>query len=91
MAKTIPTQIRIDSDTKKLSSELFARLGLDMSTAVNMFLSQCVLRNGLPFTVSMPEYNQETLEAMVEAKRIAHDPDVKGYTNMHDLMSALDA
>ncbi len=91
MAKTVPTQIRIDSDTKKLSTELFSRLGLDMSTAVNMFLNQCVLRNGLPFSVSMPEYNKETLKAMAEAKRIAHDPDVKGYTNMRDLMSALDA
>ncbi len=91
MAKTIPTQIRIDAETKKLSTELFSSLGLDMSSAVNMFLRQCVLRNGLPFSVSMPEYSQETIEAMLEAKRIAHDPDVKGYTNMKDLMAALDA
>ncbi len=91
MAKTIPTQIRIDADTKRLSTELFSNLGLDMSSAVNMFLRQCVLRNGLPFSVSMPEYNSETIEAMIEAKRIAHDPDVKAYTNMQDLMKALNA
>ncbi len=91
MAKTVPTQIRIDADTKKLCSELFASLGLDMSSAVNMFLHQCVLRNGIPFSISMPEYNKETIEAMIEAKQIAHDPDVKGYTNMKDLMEALDS
>ncbi len=91
MAKTIPTQIRIDADTKRLSSELFSSLGLDMSSAVNIFLKQCVLRNGLPFSVLMPEYSKETIDAMLEAKRIAHDPDVKGYTNMRDLMAALDS
>ncbi len=91
MAKTIPTQIRIDAETKRLSSELFSNLGLDMSSAVNMFLKQCILRNGLPFKVSMPEYSKETLDAMLEAKRIARDPDVKGYTNIHDLMAALDS
>ncbi len=91
MAKTIPTQIRIDADTKRLSTELFSNLGLDMSSAVNMFLRQCVLRNGIPFSVSMPEYNDETIEAMIEAKRIARDPDIKGYTNMQDLMAALDS
>ncbi len=91
MAKTVPTQIRIDADTKRLSTELFSSLGLDMSSAVNMFLRQCVLRNGIPFSISMPEYNHETIEAMIEAKRIAHDPDVKGYTNMQDLMAALNS
>ncbi len=91
MAKTIPTQIRIEADTKRLSSELFSSLGLDMSSAVNIFLRQCVLRNGLPFNVSLPEYSKETIDAMLEAKRIARDPDVKGYTNMHDLMTALNS
>ncbi len=91
MAKTIPTQIRIDADTKRLSTELFSNLGLDMSSAVNMFLRQCILRNGIPFNVSVPEYNHETIEAMIEARRIARDPNVKGYTNMDDLMAALDS
>ncbi len=33
--------------------------------------------------------NAETVEAMLEADAIAHDPNVKGYTNMADLMEAL--
>ncbi len=37
---TTPTQIRIDSDIKKQANELFSSLGLDMSTAVNLFLYQ---------------------------------------------------
>ena len=87
---TAPTQIRIDSDIKKQATDLFNKLGLDMSSAVNLFLHQCVLRGGLPFSVEIPRFNQTTLHAMDEAKRISRDPDVKGYTNMNELLKALD-
>ncbi len=86
---TAPTQIRIDAEIKKKASDLFNDLGLDMSSAVNLFLHQCVLRGGLPFSVELPRYSQRTLDAMDEARRISHDPDVKGYTNMNDLRKAL--
>ena len=72
---TTPTQIRIDSDVKKKAIDLFDHLGLDMSSAVNIFLHQCVLRGGLPFNVEIPNYSQQTLEAMEEAKgRIKKSP-----------------
>jgi len=38
----------------------------------------------------MPSYNQKTLDAMAEARRISRDPDVKGYSSMEDLKAALD-
>lgn len=82
---TAPTQIRIDADIKKQATDLFNDLGLDMSGAVNLFLHQCVLRGGLPFNVELPRYSQRTLDAMEEAKRISHDPDVEGYTSMDEL------
>lgn len=88
---TSPTQVRIDADIKKQAAELFSSLGLDMSSAINLFLHQCVLRGGLPFRVEMPGYSQEMLEAMSEAKRIARDPDVKGYTSMEELKKALES
>ena len=87
---TTPTQIRIDADIKKQAIDLFNDLGLDMSSAVNLFLHQCVLRGGLPFSVEMPRYNQHTLDAMDEARRISRDPDVRGYTSMDDLRKALE-
>ena len=87
---TAPTQIRIDADIKKQATDLFNALGLDMSSAVNLFLHQCVLRGGLPFRVEMPRYTQRTLDAMDEARRISRDPDVRGYTNMDDLRKALE-
>lgn len=52
---TVPTQIRIDRDIKAQATALFASLGLDMSSAVNLFLRQCVLRGGIPFLIEMPK------------------------------------
>jgi DNA-damage-inducible protein J len=87
---TAPTQVRIDADIKKQAVSLFKDLGLDMSTAVNLFLHQCILRGGLPFPVEVPQYNQKTLDAMAEARRISSDPDIKGYTSMEELKKALE-
>ena len=82
---TSPTQIRIDTDIKKQANSLFNELGMDMSSAVNIFLRQCILHRGLPFNVALPEYNEETLNAMDEAKSISRNPDIKGYSSMEEL------
>lgn len=90
MMSTVPTQIRIDSETKKQAVALFNELGLDMSGAVNLFLRQCVMRGGLPFAVELPRYNDETLAAMAEARKISRDPDVPAYDSMAALKAALE-
>lgn len=87
---TTPTQIRIDKQVKEEANILFSELGIDMSSAVNMFLRQCLLRGGLPFSVEVPQYNKKTIAAMIEAKNIASNPDIPSYNNMEDLMKALD-
>ena len=86
---TTPTQIRIDSNIKREAVALFSNLGLDMSSAVNLFLHQCVLRGGLPFAVEVPQYSDKTLNAMAEARKISRDPDIKGYNSMEELKAAL--
>ena len=88
---TVPTQIRIDETVKAQATSLFNDLGMDMSSAVNIFLRQCLLRGGLPFTVEVPNYSQKTLEALVEAKRISRDETVTSYDNLADLKKALEA
>ena len=87
---TVATQIRIDRNIKEQAAALFSGLGLDMSGAVNLFLHQCVLRGGIPFAVEMPRYNQGTLAAMEEARRISRDPNVPSYDSMASLKKALD-
>ena len=87
---TIPTQVRIDEDLKKQAMDLFSQLGLDMSSAMNIFLRQCVLRNGLPFNVELPQYKTEVIEAMEEAKRISRDPNTKRYSSFSEALEDID-
>ena len=88
---TVPTQVRIDEELKKQSTELFAQLGIDMSSAVNMFLRQCVMRNGLPFDVAVVHCKSETIEAMKEAKALSRDPNAKRYSSFAEALKDIDA
>ena len=86
---TTPTQIRIDSEIKKQANDLFSSLGLDMSTAVNLFLYQCVLRGGLSFKIEQHKYSEETLSSMAETMRISKDSNVKSYDSIDEIKKAL--
>ncbi len=87
MEETI--SILIDWDIKKEATFILRQYGLDISSAVNLFLRQCVLRGGLPFDVTLPSYKRKTLAAMEEAKKISEDPSAKGYTSIEELNDAL--
>ena len=89
MSTTTPTQIRIDTNTKKRANELFATLGMDMSGAVNIFLNQCILRGGIPFQIEVPKYNQETEEAIAEARKLMQDDTAPTYRTMSEYHAAL--
>lgn len=86
MATTLPTQIRIEENTKKQAVELLEGLGLSLSDAVNMFLRQVILQNGIPFEVKYPEFKPEVVEAMVEAKKISRDPNTKLYSSFSEAL-----
>ncbi len=87
---TVPTQVRIDGTLKKQSAELFSQLGIDMSSAVNMFLKQCVMRGGIPFEVTVPNYKQEVLDAMEEARSLSRNPKTKRYSSFSEALEDLD-
>ena len=86
---TVPTQVRIEKNLKIQAVELFDNLGMDMSSAMNIFLKQCVLRGGLPFKVEIPSYNQEVLDAMEEAKILSKDPTTKRYASFNEALKDL--
>jgi DNA-damage-inducible protein J len=66
MSKTIT--VRVEDNTKADAARILKELGLDMSTAVNMFLKQVIITNGLPFMVSANKPNSVTLQAIKEAE-----------------------
>jgi len=84
------TRIRINPTIKKEATELFYALGIDMSTVINIFLLQCIMQGGLPFSVEVPNYNKETIDAIIEAKRISKYKNYKTYSSIEDLRKALE-
>ena len=88
MADTTNVSIRLDVELKKQAEELFSDLGLNMTVAMTMFLRQAVRSQGIPFEISRVP-NAETIAAMLEAEKIARDPNVKGYTNLDELFKDL--
>lgn len=45
--------VRVDDELKKEATAIFNELGLDMSTAVKLFLKQSVLTRSIPFDVKL--------------------------------------
>ncbi len=90
MARTTTNiSIRMDSDLKAQADVLFGELGMNLTTAFNIFVRQAIREGGIPFEISIHQPNKETIAAMLEAERIAKDPSVKGYDNLDELFADL--
>ena len=88
---TMNISIRMDKALKKEADELFNEMGMNISTAFNIFVRQAIRDRAFPFSITLDERpNAETIEAMMEAERIARDPSVKGYRNVKELFDDLD-
>lgn len=82
--------IRTDKDIKAAAEHIYEELGLNLSTAVNMFLRQTIRVNGIPFELKLDVPNETTKAAISEGRRLAHDSSAKGYSDMESLKAALD-
>ncbi|WP_203640116.1 type II toxin-antitoxin system RelB/DinJ family antitoxin [Levilactobacillus wangkuiensis] len=79
--------IRIDADLKEEAQDVYQKLGLDMSTAITLFLKQSIVDKGLPFRPNFENTESYTPE---EAWKIVKSKDLKEYTNLDDLWKDLD-
>lgn len=83
----ISTNISIDADVKSQAQTLFYDLGLDLSTAVNIFLRQAVREGGMPFRICRELPNAETVAAMKEAEEMAANPgSYRRYRSFEELL-----
>ena len=87
---TTNLNIRTDKDVKDQAEVIFNELGLNMTTAINMFLRTTIRENGIPFSLKLDVPNEITAAAIEEGRRIAEDLREKGYTSMDDLKAALE-
>ena len=91
MAK-IATSLTLDADVKKEAQDLFSDLGLDLSTAVGIFLRQSVREQRIPFEVKRDVPNAETMAALEEVKEMeAHPEQYKGYSSFKDVLKEVTA
>ena len=87
MAK-VTTNISLDADLKKASQELYADLGMDLTTAITIFLKQSLRVQGLPFAVTRENPNAETAAAMNEYYEMkAHPEKYKKYSSFREAMN----
>lgn len=79
---------RVDENVKKEAETLFKKMGINMSTAMNLFLKKCILEQGIPFELKVP--NRETLKAIQETEDILSGKiEKKGYNSAEELFEDL--
>lgn len=84
----VSTNINLDSELKRSAQELFADLGMDLTTAVTVFLRQAVREQRLPFAVKREAPNSATIEALKEYEEMkAHPENYPRYSSFHQAMS----
>ena len=81
--------IRTDKEIKQQAQKIFSDLGMDMSTAINVFLRQAIRYRGFPFDLTLEVPNEVTQKAMADAENgiDMHGP----YDSIEALMEALNA
>lgn len=89
MAKTTNVNIRVDEDLKRKAEDIFNELGLNMSTAMNMFLRHSVRYGGIPFELRIEAPNEDTKAAIDDVNNNRKMSQI--FDNVKDLMEDLNA
>ena len=89
MSETTNYTCRMDSNVKSRCEALYAELGMNLSTAINVFLRESLRVGGFPFEVRIKQSNQTTLAAMQEAQKAASDPSYGHYSDAEELLEDL--
>ena len=82
--------IRVDKEIKENAEAIFAELGINMSSAINIFLRKVIRDKGLPFSVTIEEPNKKTIKAIKQGQKIINDDNTPSYDTIDELKKALD-
>ncbi|MCD7955721.1 MAG: type II toxin-antitoxin system RelB/DinJ family antitoxin [Lachnospiraceae bacterium] len=83
----VSTSISIDSDVKAKAQALFADFGMDLSTAINIFLRQAIRENAIPFVIQREDPNADTIAAIKERdEMLSHPEKYKRYSSFREFM-----
>ena len=85
---TTNINVRVDTTLKQEAEALFNDLGLNMSSAITMFLRSAINHDGIPFEVRRPAPNAETRAALDEYEEMKNNPDnYKRYESFDEILS----
>lgn len=87
---TTNLNIRTDEDVKEKAEKIFNELGLNMTSAVNIFLRTAIRERGIPFELKLDVPNETTIAAIEEGRKMASDPSSPRYSNIDELRDALE-
>lgn len=89
MANT-SVNIRMDSDLKKQFEAFCNDMGMNMSTAFNIFAKKAVREYRIPFEIGADMPNEETKAAMREVEEMKRNPNLgKTYSDVDQMMEDL--
>lgn len=89
---TTNMSIRMDAELKKQAETMLSDMGLNMTTAMNMFLRQVVRQGKIPFEIATDIPNAETLAAMQEMDdMLTGKIPAKKYASTKELFEELDS
>ena len=87
---TTNLNIRTDKAIKDQAEEIFNELGLNMTTAINVFLRATIREHGIPFELKLDVPNETTAAAIEEGRKMMSNPSAPRYSSMDALKTALD-
>lgn len=87
---TTNLNIRTDKNIKDQAEEIFNELGLNMTTAVNIFLRTAIREHGIPFELKLDVPNETTVAAIAEGRKLMDDPSAPRYSSIEALKAALE-
>ena len=89
---TVNMSIRMDTDLKKQADAMFSDMGLNMTTAMNMFLRQVVRQGRIPFEIATDIPNAETVAAIKEMDdMLSGKTPAKRYSSTKELFEDLES
>ena len=91
ISNAINMSFRVDKKLKSQADELFRNLGMNTSVALNMFLTQCVREQSIPFIPSMEVPNARLISALEEVEEIESGKiKTKKYKTFEDALEDID-
>ena len=80
--ETTLIQARVDTNLKNSASKLFDNLGLDMTTAIKIFLKKCLQEGGIPFDVRQSKDDAVTTDGMQAFLALRRQAEENGIADM---------